>query len=407
MTTNVSKFKIQGVGIDTSSITEKPWIESGGEIFDYIHTSIRANNDFLLKEYVGSQPGASLITTIDFFDNPERAILGHVMELGRNKVDLLLVPGNVLSKKLGVLKDTVDALKHSSLIGELGISNPSSPDEIKEISGALGEKIKYISLNLCPLHFNYDVIEYAKGEGIDILGFNPFGGSLSAEGIIQAFTVPYLLSFAGSYSTILFLSGRDLFRAIDGRDYLRRNVIGAESSSKFTLKKSVNRLYKPLKKVVNTSLMFSDNIILSYDSPGIMYPPDEVVVTLGKEYELIPRENKYSITKTEDSVNSLLDITEFPNDGDWKDKYAIVRYQILGLLRSLYPEEDGWKMNLIPGGDRVLGIGLVRETREKPSAKIFKGKKITESLYFLLYINSEGTVMFVENPDLKFTPEEA
>ena len=407
MTTVNNKFKIQGVGIDTSNITEKPWIEAGGEIFDYIHTSIRANNDFLLKEYVEAQPGASLITTIDFFDNPERAILGHIMELGRKKIDLLLVPGNVLSKKLGVLKDTIDALKHSSLVGEFGISNPASPDEIKQISGALGEKVKYISLNLCPLHFNYDVIEYAKSEGIEILGFNPFGGALSAEGLIQAFSVTYLLSFAASYSTILFLSGRDLFRAIDGRDYLRRYVIGAESSSKFTLKKNVNRLYKPFKKVVNTGLMFSDDLILSYNSPGIMYPPDEVVVTLGKEYESVPKEDKYLVTKTEDSVNSLLEITEFPEDGGWEDKYAIVRYQILGLLRSLYSEEDGWGMNLIPGGDRILGIGLVRETRKRPEAKIFKGKKITESLYFLLYVNSEGTVMFVENPDLKFTPEEA
>ena len=405
--TTVNKFKIQGVGIDTSNIIEKPWIEEGGEIFDYIHTSIRANNDFLLKEYVKSQPGASLITTINFFDNPERAILGHVMELGRKKIDLLLVPGNVLTKKLGSLKDIVDGLRNSSLIGELGVSNPGNPDEIKEISNALEKKIKYISLDLCPLHFNYDVVEYAKSENIEILSFNPFGGSISAEGMIQAFTVPYLLSFASSYSTILFLSGRDLFRAIDERDYLRKNVIGADSSSKFTLKKNVNRLYKPFKRVVNTSLMFSEDIILSYDSPGIMYPPDEIVVTLGKEYESIPKEDKYLETKTEDSVNSLLNITEFPEDEDWRDKYAIVRYQILGLLRSLYPEENGWKMNLISGGDRILGIGLVRETREKPEAKIFKGKKITESLYFLLYINSEGTVMFIENPDIKVTPEEA
>ena len=102
---NDEKFKIQGVGIDTSTIITKPWLEEGGEIFDYIHTSISVNNDFLLSEYIKNQPGAALITTIDFISNPERALLGHVIELERKKIDLLLVSGDALENKIDEFDD--------------------------------------------------------------------------------------------------------------------------------------------------------------------------------------------------------------------------------------------------------------------------------------------------------------
>lgn len=404
MTTENNKFKIQGVGIDTSTIITKPWKEDDGEIFDYIHTSISSNNDFLISDYVKSQPGASLITTIDFINNPETVLLGHIMELGRNKIDLLLVSGDVLEKNLENLKDTVESLRISKLIDEIGISNPSSVDQIKNIEKSLEDKIKFISLNICPLHFEYDIIKYARENSIDILGFNPFGGYISSNSVISSFTVPYLLGFSSTYSTIVFLSGRDLINSINSRDYIRNNIIGADYSTKFILKKNVSRLYKPLKKVVDTSFIVSDNLILSYNIPTLMYPFSDICVTLGKEYNLIsiPTKNR---TKTEENVDNLLYITEFPDNVSLEDKYAITRYQVLSVIRARYPEEEGWKVNMINLGDRILGIGIVREIRKKKN-KFWKGKKEIESNNFLLAVPNKDVTVFLENPDLKNTSQE-
>lgn len=48
-------------------MTIKPWVDSEDEYsFDYFHTSISANNDFLISEFIKSFPGGNLITSIDF-----------------------------------------------------------------------------------------------------------------------------------------------------------------------------------------------------------------------------------------------------------------------------------------------------------------------------------------------------
>lgn len=391
------KFKIQGVGIDTSTINLSPWKE-GEEIYDYIHTSISSNNDFLLKDYVKSQPGASLVTTIDFIDSPERAILGHVMELGRKKIDLLLVPGNVLIKRSSEIKDTIHGLKSSMLIEEFGISNPESINQIKDIETALGEEIKYVSLDICPLHFNYEIINYCNEHGIYILGFNPFGGYISAPGMISSFTMPYLLGFASTYSTVLFLSGRDIIGSIGCRGYIRENIIGKEVSPKFLLKKSVNKLYKPIKKVVNTSVNLRSDLILEYDIPEFMYPLDELTITLGKTgINVVPEFNKDNRTKTEESVYNILDITDFPEDGTINDIFAISRYQILSVLRTIYPEIDGWKLDSVSFGERISVIGVSRVTRKKRRGVFGKKEEEKETENFLFTVLDKDNIIFIQN----------
>lgn len=402
VTANI-KFKVQGVGIDTSTIITKPWEESRGEIYDYIHTSISGNNDFLISDYVKSQPGAALITTIDFIDNPELVLLGHLMVLERDKIDLLLVNGNALERRIDNIKDIIIGLKNSKLIEEFGISEPSSIEQIKKVEDAIGKKIKFISLDICPLHFNYDVINYAKENSIDILGFNPFGGHLSSGGVIESFTIPYLLAFSSTYSSIIFLSGRNLLGSIECRDYIRANIIGSESASKYILKKNVSRLYKPIKKVVDTSIILREDLVLSYNLPEVMYPLGELYITLGKSYNLFPK-GEEERSDLEKEVFGLLEITSFPQDATLDDIYAICRHQVIGTLKINFPEEDGWKINLINVGDRILGIGVTRKIKNK---KFWKKSGKQESSYFLLAVPDRDNIVFLEeNSDNKNTSQE-
>ncbi len=173
-------------------------------LFDYFHTSISANNDFLISEFIKSFPGGNLITSIDFLDNPERALLGHLLELGRKKVDLLLIDSEVILKNLGTVKETIKQLREYKIIEEFGVKNPKTAEDLKAMEEAIEEKIKFVSLDLCPLNFNYDIVNYCKENTIDLLGFNPFGGYINSASVISSFTIPYLLGFAGNYCSVIF-----------------------------------------------------------------------------------------------------------------------------------------------------------------------------------------------------------
>ena len=168
-----NKFKINGVGLDTRRLTVCP-SSSFDELFDYIHTSISENNDYIISDFIKHQSGASLITTVDFSDTLETALTGHLLTIGRNKIDLLLISSNCNWDF-----DNIKQLKTSGIIDSVGISNPDSIDRIIELREKLD--IRYISLELCPLNFKYDIISWCSENNITILGFNPFGGHISAH----------------------------------------------------------------------------------------------------------------------------------------------------------------------------------------------------------------------------------
>lgn len=401
MTTN---FKVQGVGLDTSTTQMKLWVDKNDQYdyhFDYIHTSICANNDYLISDYVKNCPESSLITSIDFINNSERALLGHLLELGRNKIDLLLVETNKLLTNLDIIKETVDSLKKSGVIEEFGIKNPETVEEIKQIEDSLGEKIKFISLDICPLHFNYTIVQYCKDNNVEILGFNPLGGYISSAAIISSFTIPYLLGFISTYSSVVFLSGRDLILSIESMLYIKDNIIGSECSSKFTLKKNVSRLYKPFKKVVETSLMFNKNLVLRTNWPEYLYPLEEIVINLGTPINIADCIDNKLRTTVESDIDDLIEITEFPEGISIQSKFAILRYQVLSMLNTKFPETDGWVTAVINSGD--LAIGIIKQRTIEKKKKRFLRKSIveTEMKHFLCALPSLDHPIFIEDPDMK------
>ena len=409
MTTNnkLTRFKIQGVGLDTTNMYESPTIlVSEGIEFDYIHTTISSNNDYLLKDYFEKFPSTSLVTTIDFFNNPEKALIGHLMELSKSNgtIDLLLVTTEALGKNLDTIKDTVENLKTSGIIKEFGISNPSTIEDIESTEKILGTKIKYISLNICPLNFNYEIVKWCKDNSVDILGFNPFGGHLSASAMIESFTVPYLLGFSSTYSSVVFLGARNLLLSIDSRDYLKSDIIGSDINDKFILKKSIFKLYKPITsgRVVKTSLILKDDLILDYNSPEITYPLSDIVFNIGKSpssKSIIVLPDTSLRNQVENSVYDILDITEFPKDASVLDKLAIARYQTIETLKINFPLNVGWKINIVQLCDKVFGISASRKT----TIKKFLKKNITTNMsrYFILAITDEGRIIFIEDPSVK------
>ena len=239
----MSMYKIKGVGLDTTNLD---YVADVGE-FDYLHTSISANNGLIVRGIL-EESIATIITSIDFLDQIKIAVNNHLFELGREKLDLLLINSSCDFEKYA---DQVQELLDSGLVDQIGIKNPNSPEEIKRIMKTV-PKIKYISLELCPLNFNYEVVKFCEDNDIDLLVFNPFGGYISAPVLIDSFTIPYLLNFAAYYGTIVFLSGREI-SSNSQRQYLEPLIDSdVENESLYQLTKSVKRLVKPIKKMVNT-----------------------------------------------------------------------------------------------------------------------------------------------------------
>lgn len=95
----------------------------------------------MISEFIKSFSESSLITSIDFLDNPERALLGHLLELGRKKVDLLLIDSEVVLKNLETIKETIKQLREYKIIGEFGVKNPKTAEDLKAIEKLLKRKL--------------------------------------------------------------------------------------------------------------------------------------------------------------------------------------------------------------------------------------------------------------------------
>ena len=405
MTTENLNFKTQGVGIDLSTVSLplSNLLFNGTEI-NYFNTSIESNNDFLLRDIVEYYKGVSLITSIDFIDSPLKLILGHLSSLGRDKIDLLLVNEKALLDNIDNIKNIINSLIESGVVDNIGIKNPTSIDNIKSIQSKLGNPIKYVSLDICPLHFNYETIDYCINEKISILGFNPFGGHLSSAGLIESFTKQYLLNFISVYSDVVFLSGRDIVNSIENANYITEQIINKTiPGSKYVLKKSVSKLYKPLKKVINTSVKFNDNLVLSFNNPeSLLYTNEEVITSFGKPASIINVDSKLRTT-IETEVIDIMNSTEFPKNCSNNCKLSLARYQVLEILESKFSKDSEWNIKVVGLDSKSVAIIINRNTQKRKKWYSLKKENEKESNVFLLSVSDSGEIIFIENPDLKNT----
>lgn len=378
-------FKISGVGIDTTTMKFKPTdLET---VYSYIYTSISANNDYIISDYVKSMPGSSLIVGIDFLDSVNELLFRHIKTLERDKVDLLLIDSNCNWDNLNIIE-----LKNSG-VEKIGIKNPISIEQIEQAKTKLENNLEFIGLDLSPFYFNYDIINYCNNNNIQVLSFNPFGGNLSAPSMIECFTAPYLLSFSGTYSSVVFLSGRDLYYSSESKKYLE-GLIGKESKSVFLLRKNVNKLVKPVKKVVNTAIKFDESIVINYDSPELLYDFDEISFSLGKtKNDLISIDDK-TLTEVEKEVKNLFNISYIPSDISENSLFALYRYQAFNYLKVKYIESLGWNTEYVRLGNNMIAIKVNKEAEKKWFKKSKKAEEIT---YFFAMINKIPIFLRIQN----------
>lgn len=394
-----SIFKISGVGIDTENIKYSP-AESRcvEDNYSYVHTSISANNDFIVSNYIKSQEGATLITSIDFLNEIGSMLSSHLLEIDRDCIDLLLfnVQDLDLWKKYSKdLSQELDLLKNSKVINEIGLKNPKSVKDIEEIKNLLGSNIKFIALDLCPFNFNYDIVNWCSINEVKLIGFNPFGGNISSANLIECFSIPYLLSFIANYCDVVILSGRDLILSSNSKEFLEK-LIGKESSNKYNLTKSVFKLTKPFKKVINTSFYINEELSLYYDNPFNIYNPEEVSVNFFDKKNAINekllkdlKENITVLSEVERLINNYFDLVSISilESMDYKSKVAYYRYLVFKNLDTYYPKSL-WEYTYLYIDSSNIMINVTEKKKNSWWNKKRKNKSV-KTFGFLFTVQNE------------------
>ncbi len=374
-------FKIEGVGLDTTALNFSPM--GDGSSFDYIFTSILANNELAIKDYVNDNPASPLITYINYLDRSDDAINMHLDLLGRNIIDLLLVDASCDFEKYS---DTLSLMVTNNEVDVIGIYNPESLDRIKEIMEVL-PTLKYIGLELSPLKFNYEIVSWALENNISILGFNPFGGHVASSLVIDSFTVPYLLGFAATYSTLVFLSSRDTYLSSVNRDYLN-SLIGRGSSKIYELKKTVDKLPKPLKKLGHLSLRADLNHIIPMLSSESIYSFDDLKINLGKP-ELDIRDEDYEVFGIEDRVYRYYEEFKLPEDNPSDAAIlSLFKVHVLDIIKSEYSELEGWNVSMLKADEKVFIITASKNNYR--GRGIFRRLRSTSAHSYLMYIDNKS-----------------
>ena len=377
----MSMYKIKGVGLDTTNLD---YVADVGE-FDYLHTSISANNGLIVRGIL-EESIATIITSIDFLDQLRVAVVNHLFELGKDKLDLLLINSSCDFEKYA---DQVQELLDDGLVDQIGIKNPNSPEEIERIMKTV-PKIKYISLELCPLNFNYEVVKFCEDNDIDLLVFNPFGGYISAPVLIDSFTIPYLLNFAAYYGTIVFLSGREL-SSNSQRQYLEPLIDSdVEDESLYQLTKSVRRLVKPIKKMVNTSIIINEDITLPFKAlQSSLFSREDLILNLDKTFYNVDEDiEEDDVVKYIKEMLENKDGYKLPEDArNDSDSLSVLRSFISSWLNLEFSAKDTI-INTIKLSNNIFVYLIYRETGKAL-------KKHTPIGCYLLY-KSEDNIQFLK-----------
>lgn len=387
----MSKFKISSVGLDTTNLNYIPQkINEEETEYSYFYTNPSANNGLVIQSFIQASPSAGLIVGLDFLDKSLLALRAHLYELGKSHIDILMFDSEC---NFAEYDEAIREIQETNLVSFYGIKNPEklTLDQLKELRDKYG--ISCIGMNLCPLYFNKDILDWAEKEGLDIFSFNPLGGYINAPSLINAFSISYLLNFSAAHSDVVMLSGKDLVFSGINKAYL--NILvdrEIEKDSIYQIKKNVNKLIKPLKKVSQVSLKVGEECF-PVSEPDAIFNPEEFTVTLGSSStENIVIDKSIEILEETDKpgrdILNYLEDASLPRDTkNPKDHMAVLRPRIFTLFRANFPESEGWLNFSVFMGDIYL-FSTVKDIKEK---KWFSSDKVTTiSHTYLLYYSEES-----------------
>lgn len=360
------KMRLEGYGVDLSTTTK---MFDGSIEPKYIMTSIEANNDSVIGWYTSIKNSIPVIVKGGCYIRLRNMLENHLKFLGREKADILLLP-----------PDTPwEVIEEDLPTHDYGILNPTSVEELEEIKKR--HKFTYISIDTSPLFYNNEIIEWAGQQRIKVIGTNPFGGYLSAARNIQTFSAPFLLKFGAANTDIVLVSGRDMELAYKDMEFLDE-CLDQEGAEDYYMKKSIDKLVKPIKKAIDTFI--NDNgVILGYSSPELILP-DVIVSLAGKK-----KENLGSLVKDpNEPLQAFMDGIQIPEEFSPGERLALVKYTVTEYLKIHYKDWD-ILYSIVPSS--VLAIKLHKSA--VPKKHFWSKGKPEENVGYIIYLTADRNII--------------
>lgn len=258
----------------------------------------------------------NLILEVNYIENIEQSIVLFLDYINKdrdkdNKIKLKTIlfssDCSFNSKNLKYLKLRIPLLSDEKSGGVnigLKVEIGADVEKIKSILEFI--PISSIATTICPLYFDYKLYKLITEDFNipNIIGINFYGNEDSRQLVINSFSKDYLIKFVSTYADYVSITNvkeEDLISSLQGQ----------ESLPMFELKRTVNKLVKPLKKAVWNYLEISDNFIIESNNPNIISP--EIKLSLGKKDEVIPGNPEHR-DELEIEIEDLLQEIKVPSD---------------------------------------------------------------------------------------------
>lgn len=389
--------KLKCVGVDYLSLDYTPFFNLGIDLNQCILTNPSSNNDFLISPM--NLKETFLATEVNYILGIDDVLKNHLKHLKKEKYDLLLMNGEL---DFCYLDSAISELTNKVNIVEFGISKPKSVEKFKkdvDYLRAVGINISYVLLDINPLFFQKDIIDYCNSEGITICGTNSFGGWVNSARLISTYTVPYLLNFSACYADIIFLSCRDMVSTYNNIKYLKNLIVSDDKEPfkfddvNYKVESNIDELssVSPVEKKKFTALSIN-GMILPYDTSELTFNPKELKISSNRILPQVKESKEKS--EIELKVEELISLVYKDSDFDNNDYFTAVRYKIEDFLEISYPN---WEKTLIKLTDKIMFFKYDNKVKKRT----WYGKTYDTTLdskVYLLYF-SNGLLGFTEIVD--------
>ena len=355
----MSDFKIKGLGLDTTTLDYVPVKNYNDKnSISYVLTNPASNNDFIIKPYLDYlSPNTLLLTEVNYVDGVDDVLVSYLKHLGRTKYDVLFMNANL---DYELFDTSIRDIYNTGTVSHFGLSRPENLDILKknlEYLEAIGYPIESVLLDISPVNFQKDIIDYCNEKGLIIFSTNSFGGWLNSNITISTYTVPYLLEFAAYYSEVVILSGRDMCNVKYDLEFLEQ-LMNIEEPT----------LFKPLdtpcpftpiqrtEPIISTALKLGGDKIIPYKTPSYLFQANQVILSSSNIFPEIKQTREK--TQTELDIDKLIPLVyKTPELGD-DDYFVALRFKIEEFLEISH---QGWKKSILKVTDKIMYIKFTEE----------------------------------------------
>ena len=432
----MKKFKISGIGLDLRNPGSK--IYGGDNLnvlmkeIDYVLLDIMSCKENLTHDFTEDMvihKLSTILATLDFSKIPEdkennKSSINLATDLILEWKDgywtfpvepemifishLPIEPEKGVAEKVKYQED-IKELKKISKLG-LFVQDPSKGlEELENWNNTFGEYPQHVLRPISLLQYDKDLEDKLKETNATTWGVNYYGDELSKETEYQAFGNSFLLSFAAYHSSVVLLPVRDGvdFHTTDSLKYLeeclKMTIDGSSSiDPKFEMKKSISRLVKPPKKIIEEGVVLGNDWVVPGSDSELQYMPEEVKFFFGKAKEdyTIPDVLKTrNLTEYEKTFKDIISNYYLPDNSEWRDYcWRVLSLVAVDFISKHFTVDQRWSLDILRVGKYSM---IIKATQTKK--KNWWNKRLPDEIgdvkTFLACLGNTGNIFFVDTQE--------